>query len=135
MRAVPDTNVLVSAIVFGGPPGKIIELAAEGHLQLIISPSLIDELKEVLRSKFEFSDAATYQAEVLLRRISTVVEPQREIAVVREDPADNRVLEAAIAGDADIIVSGDRHLLSLEAFEGISIVSPRDLLTRVLPER
>ena len=134
MRAVPDTNVLVSAIVFGGPPGKIVELAAEGYLQLIISPSLIDELQEVLRRKFGFSDAATYQAEVLLRRISIVAEPQREIAIIREDPEDNRVLEAAVAGNADMIVSGDRHLLSLKVFEGVSIVSPREFLTRVLPE-
>lgn len=97
MRAVPDTNVLVSAIVFGGPPGKLIELAAEGYLRLIISAALIDEFREVLRRKFGFSDAATCQAEVLLRRISVVVEPQREVTIIREDAEDNRALEAALA--------------------------------------
>ncbi len=131
MRAVPDTNVLVSAIVFGGPPGRLVELAGEGHLQLVLSPRLIEELREVLRRKFGFSDAAAYQAEALLRRISIVVEPQREVAIISEDPEDNRVLEAARAGDADVIVSGDRHLLSLERFGTTAIMNPRELLNRI----
>ncbi len=121
MRVVPDTNVLVSAIVFAGPPGRLVELAAEGHLQLVLSPPLIHELREVLRRKFGFSDAAAYQAETILRRISIVVEPQREIAIISEDPEDNRVLEAALASDAEIIVSGDRHLLNLENFGTIPV--------------
>ena len=131
MRVVPDTNVLVSAIVFGGPTGRLVELAVEGHLQLILSPPLIEELREVLRRKFSFSDAAAYQAESLLRRISIVVEPAREVAVISEDPEDNRVLEAARAGDADVIVSGDRHLLSLERFGATAIRNPRELLTEI----
>jgi putative PIN family toxin of toxin-antitoxin system len=128
---VPDTNVLVSAIVFGGPPRRLVELAAEGHVQLILSSPLIEELREVLRRKFGFSDAAVYQAEALLRRISTVVQPEREVAIISEDPEDNRVLEAAHAGDADVIVSGDRHLLSLERFGATAITNPRDLLNMI----
>ncbi len=135
MRVVPDTNVLVSAIVFGGLPGQLVELAAEGYLQLVLSPPLVDELREVLRRKFGFSDAAVYEAETLLRRVGTVVEPERELAIIREDPEDNRVLEAALAGDADIIVSGDRHLLSLERFGTVPIVTPRELLNRIVPAR
>jgi putative PIN family toxin of toxin-antitoxin system len=131
MRVVPDTNALVSAIVFGGPPRRLVELAAEGHVQLILSPPLIEELREVLRRKFGFSDAAAYQAEALLRRISTVVQPEREVAIISEDPEDNRVLEAAHAGDAEVIVSGDRHLLSLERFGATAIMNPRDLLNRI----
>jgi len=135
MRVVLDTNVLVSAIVFGGPPGRLIELAAEGYLQLILSPPLIEELRDVLRQKFGFPDAAGYQAEALLRRISTVVEPQHEIAIINEDPEDNRVLEAAPAGDADAIVSGDRHLLSLGEFGNTAILNPRGLLNRIARAR
>src|SRR3989442_5697825 len=116
MRVVADTNVLVSAIVFGGPPGQLIELAAQGYLQLLLSPPLIDELRGIPRRKFGFSDAAVYQAETLLRRISTVVEPKQQVAIFKEDLADNRVLEAALAGDADVIVSGDHHLLRHECF-------------------
>jgi len=131
MRVVADTNVLVSAIVFGGPPGRVVELAAEGRLRLLISPALIDELRDVLRRKFGFSDAAVYQSETLLRRAGLVVEPEQHLAVVVDDPADNRVLEAAGAGGAEVIVSGDRHLLALRSFDGIPIVSPRELLVRI----
>ncbi len=133
MRVVPDTNVLVSAIMFGGPPGQIMERSAQGDLQLILSPALIDELREVLRRKFGFSDAAVYQAETLLRRISTLVEPQQTVTLISADPQDNRVLEAALAGDADVIVSGDRHLLDLKTFGAVSIVTPRELLRILLP--
>lgn len=134
MRVVPDTNVLVSAIVFGGPPGYLVELAAEGHLVLVLSPPLIDELREVLRRKFGFSDAAAYHAETLLRKISIVVEPEREVAIIGRDPEDNRVLETALAGDADVIVSGDRHLLGLEKFGAVPIMSPRELLDKIAPD-
>jgi len=131
MRVVADTNVLVSAIVFGGPPGRVIELAAEGRLRLVISPALIDELRDVLRRKFGFSDAAVYQSETLLRRAGVVVEPARHLAVVIDDPADNRGLEAAEAGGAEVIVSGDRHLLALGMFGAIPILSPRELLVKM----
>lgn len=135
MRVVPDTNVLVSAIVFGGLPARLVALAAEGRLQLVLSPPLLEELQAVLRRKFAFTDRAAYQAEALLRRISIVVEPQREVAIVREDPEDNRVLEAALAGDAEVIVSGDHHLLDLEMFGTVPIMSPRELLRKVAPGR
>ncbi len=133
MRVVPDTNVLISAIVFGGLPGRLVDLAAQGHVQFVLSPALIRETREVLRRKFGFSDAAAYGAETLLRRISVVVEPRRGIAVITEDPDDNRVLEAALAGDADVIVSGDGHLLSLETFGATPVLSPRALIDRVAP--
>jgi uncharacterized protein len=134
MRVVPDTNVLVSAIVLGGPPARLVELAAEGHMQLVLSPPLLEELRNVLCRKFGFSDAAAYQAETILRRISVVIEPQREVAITSEDPEDNRVLEAACEGEAEIIVSGDRHLLNLEMFGTIPVMSPRELLNRIVSD-
>jgi uncharacterized protein len=131
MRVVPDTNVLVSAIVFGGPPGEIMALAAARQLQLILSPPLISELRRMLREKFEFSDDALYLAETLVRRAGIVVEPDRTLVLITEDPEDNRVLEAAAEGKADAIISGDRHLLTLKAYEGIPIMSPRQFLDRL----
>jgi putative PIN family toxin of toxin-antitoxin system len=131
MRVVPDTNVLVSGIVFGGPPGEIMALAAARQLQLLLSPPLITELRRVLREKFEFGDDALYLAETLVRRAGIVVEPTRTLMLITEDPEDNRVLEVAAEGKADVIVSGDRHLLTLRVFEGIPIMSPRQLLDRL----
>ena len=131
MRVVPDTNVLVSGIVFGGPPGEIIALAAARRLQLILSPPMITELRRVLREKFEFGDDALYLAETLVRRAGIVVEPDRTLRLITDDPEDNRVLEAAAASKADAIVSGDRHILALKVFEGIPIMSPRQFLDRL----
>ncbi len=131
MRVVPDTNVLVSGIVFGEPPGEIIALAAARRLQLILSPPLITELRRVLREKFEFGDDALYLAETLVRRAGIVVEPDRTLRLITGDPEDNRVLEAAAVSKADAIVSGDRHLLALKVFEGIPIMSPRQFLDRL----
>ncbi len=131
MRVVPDSDVLVSGIVFGGPLGEIIALAAARQLQLILSPPLITELRRVLHEKFEFGDYALYLAETLVRRAGIVVEPDRTLMLIAEDPEDNRVLEAAAEGKADAIVSGDRHLLTLKVFEGIPIMSPRQFLNRL----
>lgn len=134
MRVVLDTNVLVSAVVFGGPPGEIVALAAARQLQLVLSPPLISELRRVLREKVEFSDDALYLTETLLRRAGIVVEPDGTLAIVAEDPDDNRVLETAAEGDADVIVSGDRHLLALKAFRDIPVLPPRQLRDRLRRE-
>ncbi len=135
MRVVLDTNVLVSAVVFGGPPGEIVALAAARQLQLVLSPPLITELRRVLREKFEFSGDALYLTETLLRRAGIVVEPDRTLAVITEDPDDNRVMEAAVEGDADVTVSGDRHLLALKALKDIRVLSPRQFLDRLRREK
>ena len=135
MRVVLDTNVVVSAVIFGGPPGEIIELAAARRLELVISPALIVEFRRVLREKFAFSYDALYLAETLLRRAGTVVEPGQTLAVIAEDPEDDRVLEAAVEGKADVIVSGDQHLLALKVFQGILIMSPRQLLNQLRRSR
>lgn len=135
MRVVLDTNVLVSAVIFGGPPGEIVELAAARRLEFIISPALIVKFRRVLCEKFAFSDDALYLTETLLRRAGTVVEPGRTLTVIAEDPEDDRVLEAAVEGKADVIVSGDRHLLALKAFQGILIMSPRQFLNQVRRSR
>lgn len=135
MRVVLDTNVLVSAVAFGGPPGEVVALAAARQMQLVLSPPLITELRRVLREKFEFSDDALYLTETLLRRAGIVVSPKRALAIVAEDPDDNRVLEAAVEGEVDVIVSGDRHLLALTVFQDIPIMSPRQLLDRLHREK
>jgi len=128
MRVVLDTNVLVSAVVFGGPPGQIVELAAARQLQLVLSSPLIAELRRVLRDKFAFSDEALYLTETLLRRAGIVVEPSQTRTLVTQDPDDNRVLEVAVDSKADVVVSGDRHLLRLKEFQGIPIQSPRQFV-------
>ncbi|MGH2376447.1 MAG: putative toxin-antitoxin system toxin component, PIN family [bacterium] len=131
MRVVPDTNVLISAIIFGGPPEQIVLLARQQRLRFIISSATLDELRRVLKQKFHFADAAVFRTELLLREISDVIDPLETITTIKDDPSDNRVLEAAIEGNADAIVSGDRHLLRLKSFRDIPIRTVRELLERL----
>lgn len=126
--AVLDTNVYISALMFGGLPGSLLDLALLRAFTLIISPALLDELDEKLRTKFEMTmeDAAFLRAR--LENVARVVEPQETLSVIAEDPDDNRILECAVEGHADLIVSGDRHLLKLANYQGIVIVTVRQFL-------
>ncbi len=129
MRVVLDTNVLVSAFLFpGGAPEQVYRMVLAGELELVTSRPLLVELGRVLTEKFGWE--SDYGEEVIaqLARVGQVVEPPEEIAVVDEDPADNRVLEAALAGNVDVIISGDRHLRRLRSWEGIVIQDPAAFL-------
>jgi uncharacterized protein len=127
-RVVLDTNICISAVMFGGLPGSLLDLALLRAFTLVISPALLDELDEKLRTKFEMTmeDAAFLRAR--LESVAKVVEPQETLSVISADPDDNRVLECAVEGQADVIVSGDRHLLKLANYQGISIVTVRQFL-------
>jgi len=75
------------------------------------------------------------EASQAIRGFTTLVDPQERLSIVREDEADNRILECAVAADADALVTGDRHLLRLRRFRGTSIMSPRDFLDREIRQR
>lgn len=129
MRVVLDTNVLVSALIFpGGTPELVYRLALEERVELISSRTLLAEFGSVLESKFGWEPARVEQAVAQVARIATLVEPATEVAEIAADPADNHVLEAAIAGEVAAIVSGDRHLLGLGTWREIPIQKPADFL-------
>src|ERR1035437_4789119 len=127
MRVVADTNVFISALVFGGLPGRFLDLALRRKFTLVISKALLDELDEKLRGKFAVSGSDALAIRARLEDNATVVDPDFELNAVPDDPDDNRVLECALAGKADSIVSGDRHLLRMGSFEGIDLVTVRQL--------
>jgi putative PIN family toxin of toxin-antitoxin system len=131
MRAILDTNVLISAYVFpGGTPEAVYRLALEGQLEIGTSRTLLAELGRVLGQKFGWMPDRVEAAVAQVARIAAVVEPGETVRVVTADPADDRVLEAARAFGADVIVSGDRHLLDLGTWIGIEIISPAELIAR-----
>lgn len=122
MRVVLDTNILISAFVFpGGTPEAIFRAALEDRIRLVTSPALMAEFGRVLSEEFEWDARKGQDAVALIVRIGDVVRPAENLKVIEEDPADDRVLEAAAAGDADVIVAGDRHLLRLGVWEGIRV--------------
>lgn len=129
-----DTNVLVSALVFGGVPRDVYELAVAGHLLVVTSPTLIIELQEILLAKFRYPIEIVERITSEYKTLGVVVEPTVTISAVKEDPDDDRVLECAVSGQADAIVSGDRHLLTRERFRGIPILTPQAALARWAPK-
>ena len=129
MRVVFDTNVLISAFVFpGGAPESAYRAALSGRITLVTSPPLLAELGRVLTDRFGWEDAMVEGAIAQVARIGTVVRPRDTLSVIEQDPADDRVLEAAREGAADVIVSGDRHLLRLGSWETIRVVRVADLI-------
>lgn len=131
MRAVIDTNVLVSGLLWHGAPHRLLEQARSGALVLVSSPALLAELADVIgRAKFDAvlarSNTSREQTLDALYRLAEVVEPPPLPEPVCRDPDDDEVLALAVAARAEMIVSGDPDLLVLKAFQGIPIVSPAE---------
>jgi uncharacterized protein len=132
-RVVLDTNVFISATLFKGIPGRLLELAISGSFRVVTSPTLLDELDEKLRGKFRLPSANADQVRTDLEEFCEVVSTVNRLAIIRDDPDDDRILECAVAGRADYIVSGDRHLLKLGSYDGIAILTIRQFLSRINP--
>jgi putative PIN family toxin of toxin-antitoxin system len=125
VRVVLDTNVLVSALFFGGTPERILLAGLRREIDVVTSEALLAELNRVLEDKFELPARDAHAVIELLGAVAEVVEPGIRVSVVTACDADNRVLECAAAAGADAIVTGDtRHLLPLKAFQGIPIMDP-----------
>lgn len=131
-RVVLDTNVIVSGIGWGGAPAAILDAVGDGQLVLVTSEPLLAELRRVLEyPKLAKVIQAGAQLADLVAASGVVVTPTRTLTVVSDDD-DNRVLEAAIEGAADYIVSGDTDLLDLGSFRSIPILTPADFAAAVL---
>lgn len=127
LRVVADTNVYVSFFQFGGRVGELLDLAIDGSIELFVSEPITTELRGVLAQKFHWAADRIEQAINTLLRFCRLVTPQQPVSVAA-DPDDDRILECALAARADMIVSGDKHLLDVKTFRGIPIVSPRQFL-------
>jgi len=133
MRAVVDTNVLVSALILPhGRVGPVLLRLRQGDYTLLYAQSLLEELVDVLnrpriRHPYGLTDADIQTVVSLILLRGEAVAPQRRITACR-DPQDDKFLEVAVAGGADVIVSGDQDLLALHPFEGIPILLPADFL-------
>jgi uncharacterized protein len=128
-RVVLDTNVLISALLFGGTPREILHMIIAGVIDCSISSAILDELREVLqRPKFGFSAQQALSVVEELSDLCEVVSPSKRVYAVKNDPDDNRILECALQAKADVVVSGDAHLLALSTHEGVRILSPSDFL-------
>lgn len=128
MRAVADSNVYISALNFGGTSEEVLGLGRAGAIQLFISPSILKEIEGVLLRKFYWSTRNVRQASAAIQEFAHLVRPRETIHLITEDEPDNRILECALEGDADCVITGDRHLRQLKTFQGIPIVSPGEFI-------
>jgi putative PIN family toxin of toxin-antitoxin system len=130
VRVVLDTNALVSALLFSGVSSKLVSLWQNGLIAPLLSREILDEYLRVLSyPKFALSEEEIkelIQEEIL--PFAEVVKPKRRLRVVRRDPSDNKFLECAVAGKANVIISGDKDLLSLGRYRQIRIQSPAQFL-------
>jgi putative PIN family toxin of toxin-antitoxin system len=138
VRAVIDTNVLLSGLLWRGTPHMLIEQVRAGAITLVTSPALIAELAETIhRPKFRavlarsHTDPAWMLSEI--RRLAEIVDPPTLPAPVSRDPDDDAVLALAVASQADLIISGDADLLTLGAHGTIPIVDAANAIARIEP--
>jgi putative PIN family toxin of toxin-antitoxin system len=132
LKVVLDTNVLISAILFGGKPRQILEKAIRGEIRLCLSEPILEELSEVLRrSKFDYSPEMIQVILTELTGIADFVNPSETIDVVLEDPDDDRILECAVEAKVNYIITGDVHLLKLSRYQDIEIVNVVGFLERL----
>ena len=126
-RVVLDTNVLISALFWEGNERDILMRCRDGELRSVTSPGILDELERVLTRKFGVPRRKVKDYLLEIIRFSDIVLPSGDLEVVEDDPSDNLVLETAILGRVDVIVTGDRHLLRLGSYGGVGIRSAREV--------
>lgn len=134
MRAVIDTNVLVSRLLSAqGTPATVFQRWEEEQFVLMVSAPILDEYRRVLaydrlRKLHRLSDEDIQNLVTGIQQVAVFVEVQGILRVVPDDPDDDRFVECAVEGRADVIVSGNDHLLRLKAYQGIQILTPAAFL-------
>ena len=126
LKVVIDTNVFISAFYLPeSRPANVVLLARRKTILNLISPQILTEVERIIKKKLLWDNSKTEGAVRLIKNFSEEVHPQEPLAIIVDDP-DNRILECAVAGQADFIISGDKHLLNLKNLQGINVVTPAD---------
>ena len=128
MRVVFDTNIFISALAI---PGSLAEKAMlkviEGGDILIISRDIIYEVLSVLSSKFSRDKEGLSHVAVFLSELGQLVKPTQKLSIFKEDP-ENRILECAIHGKANVLVTGDKEMLQVREYKGVKIISLKEYI-------
>ena len=127
VRVLLDTNILISAVGFGGKPRQILLLVLEKKIKAVTSPILLAEFHEIINKKFTKLTPHLQLIETKIKKTFHIVHPKVSLNIVR-DKDDNRVLEAAIQGNCHFIITGDKDLLDLNIYQEIKIVNSEEFL-------
>ncbi len=134
MRVVLDANVVISALITPqGAMAQVLDFWKQGVYELVLSPAVLDEIARVahyprIQERYRLDDAQIEEFVHLLSEEATLIEPTLRVQVMADDPDDDRYVECAVAAGADLIVTGDAHLLKLGDYQGIRITKPGDFL-------
>ena len=133
MRVVLDTNVLLSAILFAGTPGRILKAWRTGKVELVLAPDIADEYVRVAeRLEERYDDVEIQPVIALVIQNATLVSAARLPDPVCDDPDDDKFLACARASGADIVISGDKKLRAASGYEGIQVLAPREFVDQFL---
>ena len=132
MKVVFDTNIFISAFVLpGSQASAAMDRIIDGVDELVISKAIIDELLGVLARKFSKDADELARVAIFLTDLASVVRPRKKHQVLADEP-DNRILECAVTGKADAIVTGDNAMLKLDTYRGIKLIALRNYIDRKL---
>ena len=130
IKVVIDTNVVISALLFNGVPGKLIDLWQHGNIKPAATKEIIDEYLRV----FTYPKFKLFEVDINLLLYQEIL-PYFDViyapvgtGIVKEDPADDKLIRCAVAANAKYIISGDQHLLALKNYQKIQILSPADFI-------
>ena len=128
LNVVLDTNVVISSL-WGGIPFELIELWDKGAFCVIVSEDILDEYFAVF-SRFDLLEEDIEDITILFSnpKKTKCIFPKKRIYAVKKDPTDNKFIECAVEGNADCIISGDKHIVGLKDYKGIAILSPKQFL-------
>jgi len=135
VKVVLDTNVLLSAIFFGGIPGRLLAAWQSGEVTLVLSPDIFDEYRRVgqeLSERYPELGGTLEPVLALLVMNATIVDVPPLDSGVSHDPDDDKFLACARASCADVVVSGDKHLLQVSGWQGIKVLTPRQFYERYM---
>ena len=130
MRVVFDSNIYVSALAIpGGNAEKAVLKVIDGKDTLIVSKEILNEVLTTLAKKFSRDHEELSRVAVMITEMARIVSPKKRLTLLEDDP-DNRVLECAVAGNADAVVTGDKEMLRLKDYKGIRIMTLREYLEK-----
>lgn len=128
MRLVLDANIYIAAALnSSGFSEKVLKFAVQSNFKIIISQEILQEIQSKLTDKFHWPKENVDFFLARIRKITEEVDIKKRVAVIIRDPKDNKILECALAGKADLIVSLDQDLIKLKNFQGIGIIHPKTL--------
>lgn len=136
MNIVLDTNVVISGIFFSGPPFEILKAWQQGELHIVLSPEIMNEyyrVAEELQERFPTVDAEPVLT--LIAANSEIIQPPTLSSQICEDPDDDKFLTCALAGNAEVIISGDKHLLNVAVYQGIPVLNPSTFVGKYLKKK